>query len=291
MDKKRLIKIGAVVIGIFIFGILLFLMVNSYSMNRMVENEIDELISEAKNIGVMTYSVKDIEGLPEPVQRYFRYALKDGQEYIRFASMKAVGKFRRPLQKQWTKMTTRQYFITKPLGMIFDAFMKQNRVLWFDIRDKYYRKKGGMFVNMLSGFNVLNESDVEELNNTTFLRCIGEAVMFPTSLLPSEYIKWEPIDKDSAKAIVTDGNNKGIYKFYFNDAGEIVRYESDDRYERIGGKFQKAGSVAVRSHYKEIDGIKVPTKFLITRILPDGTHEEFWKGEVTDIQFNVLARY
>ena len=82
-----------------------------------------------------------------------------------------------------------------------------------------------------------------------------------------------------------------MYKFYFNDAGGIVRYESDDRYERIDGKFQRAGSVAVRSHYKEIDGIKVPTKFLITRILPDGTHEEFWKGEVTDIQFNVLARY
>jgi len=286
-----LIKIGVVVIGIFIFGILLFLMFKSYSMNRMVENEIDGLIAEAKNIRVMTYSVKDIEGLPEPVQRYFRYALKDGQEYIRFASMKAVGKFRRPLQKQWTKMTTRQYFITKPLGMIFDAVMKQNAIMWFDIRDKYYREKGGMFVNMLSGFNVLNESDVEELNNTTFLRCIGEAVMFPTSLLPSEYIKWEPINKDSAKAVVTDGNNKGIYKFYFNDAGEIVRYESDDRYERIDGKFQKAGSVAVRSHYKEIDGIKVPTKFLITRILPDGTHEGFWKGEVTDIQFNVLARY
>ena len=166
MDKKRFIKIGAVVIGIFIFGILLFLMVNSYSMNRMVKNEIEELISEAKNIGVMTYSVKDIEGLPDPVQRYFRYALKDGQEYIRFASMKAVGKFRRPLQKKWTKMATSQYFITKPLGMIFDAIMKQNSVMWFDVRDKYYRKKGGMFVNILSGFNVLNESDVKELNNT-----------------------------------------------------------------------------------------------------------------------------
>lgn len=290
MHKKRVIKIATVVIGIFIFGILMFLMVNSISMNRMVENEIEELISEAKNIGVKTYSEKDIEGLPAPVQRYFRYVLKNGQEYIRFVDMKAEGKFRRPLQKQWAKTTTHQYFITKPLGMIFDASMKQNSVMWFDVRDKYYRKKGGMFVNLLSGFNILNESDVKELNKTTFLRCIGEAVMFPTFLLPSEYIKWEPIDKNSAKAIVTDGNNKGIYTFYFNDAGEIVKYESDDRYDRIDGKLQRVGSVAVRSDYKEIDGIKVPTKFLITRILPDGIHEEFWKGEITDIHFNVLKK-
>ncbi|GAH16372.1 unnamed protein product, partial [marine sediment metagenome] len=213
-----------------------------------------------------------------------------GQEYIRFVNMKAEGKFRRPLQKQWAKTTTHQYFITKPLGMIFDASMKQNPVMWFDVRDKYYRKKGGMFVNLLSGFNVLNESDIKELNNTTFLRCIGEAVMFPTFLLPSKYIKWEPIDKNSAKAIVTDGNNKGIYTFYFNDVGEIVKYESDDRYDRIDGKLQRVGSVAVRSDYKNIDGIKVPTKFLITRILPDGTHEEFWKGEITSIHYNILKK-
>jgi hypothetical protein len=275
----------------------------------MVKSEIDELISEARNTKGRTFSYKDIEGLPDPVQRYFRYALKDGQKYIRFARMKAVGGFRRPGQERWTRATASEYFTTEPPGLIFDAVMKQNRVLWFDVRDKYHhgtagmfvlwfdvRDKyhhgtAGMFVNVLSGFNVLDESDVRELNITTLLRWAGEAVMFPTALLPSEYIRWEPIDKNSAKAIITDGNNTGTYRFYFNDVGEIVRYESDDRYDRIEGRFQKVRSIAHRSHYKEIDGIRVPTKFLIVRILPDGTHEEFWKGEVTDIQFNVLARY
>jgi hypothetical protein len=115
--------------------------------------------------------------------------------------------------------------------------------------------------------------------------------MFPTALLPCEYIKWKPIDRNSAELAVTDGNNIGTYRFYFNDTGEIVKYESDDRYDKIDGKFQKVGSVAVRSHYKEFNGIKVPTKFLITRILPGGAHEEFWKGEVTDISYNTLKIY
>ncbi len=259
-------------------------------MNRMVENEIEELISSAENTGVMTYSLEDIENLPAPVQRYFRYVLKDGQEYIRFVRMKAVGQFRRPRQKEWTQMNTRQYFTAKPPGMIFDAVMKQGP-LWFDIRDKYWRSKGGMFVNMLSGFNVLKEDDIKELNETSFLRWVGEAVMFPTALLPGEYMKWKPIDTNSAEFAVADGNNAGIYKFYFNDTGEIVKYESDSRYDKIDGKFQKVGSFAIRSHYKELNGIKVPTKFLITRILPDGTHEEFWKGQVTDVSYNMLKIY
>lgn len=291
MSKIRFGKICLSILGVIVLGIFIFLIVNSSSMNRMVNSEVDELISEAKNAKGRTFSYKDIEGLPDPVQRYFRYALKDGQKYIRFARMKAVGEFRRPGQERWTRATVSEYFTTEPPGLIFDAVMKQNRVLWFDVRDKYHHGKAGMFVNVFSGFNVLDESDVRELNITTLLRWAGEAVMFPTALLPSEYIRWEPIDKNSAKAIITDGNNTGTYRFYFNDVGEIVRYESDDRYDRIEGRFQKVRSIAHRSHYKEIDGIRVPTKFLIVRILPDGTHEEFWKGEVTDIQFNVLARY
>lgn len=290
MNIIRVIKIGLAAVSLFILGLLVFIIINSYMMNRMVENEIEELISAANNIGVRTYSIKDIENLPIPVQRYFRYVLKEGQEYIRFVRMKAEGQFRRPGQKEWTEMKTSQYFISKPPGMIFDAVMKQGPV-WFDIRDKYWKSKGGMFVNMLSGINVLKEGDIKELNETTFLRWIGETVMFPTSLLPCEYIKWKPMDMSSAELEVTDGNNTGTYKFYFNDRDEIVKYESDNRYDKIDGKFQKVGSVAVRSDYKELNGIKVPTKFLITRILPDGTNEEFWKGEVTDIAYDILKIY
>jgi isoquinoline 1-oxidoreductase subunit beta len=48
-------------------------------------------------------------------------------------------------------------------------------------------EKAGMFANVLSGFNILDESDIKELNITTRLRRAGEAVMFPTALLASEY--------------------------------------------------------------------------------------------------------
>ena len=96
---------------------------------------------------------------------------------------------------------------------------------------------------------------MRELNITPLLRWAGEAVMYPTALLPGEYVRWEPIDEHSAKAIITDGNNTGTYRFYFNDVGEIIRYESDDRYDRIDGKFYKVGSIAYRSHYKEIKGL------------------------------------
>ena len=289
MLKKRVISVGVILLGIMISGTLLFLITNSYAMNRMVAREIEELIAETTQATVKTFSYEILEGLPDPVQRYFRYALKDGQEYIRCARMKAVGEFRRPVTPNWAAFQTQSYVTTDHPALIFDAVMRQNAFIWFDVRDKYVHGKGGMHVNLFSGFNVLKESDVRELNITALLRWAGEAVMYPTALLPSEYMRWEPLDEQSARVIITDGNNTGAYRVYFNAVGEIIRYESDDRYDRIDGIYQRVGSIAYRSHYKEINGINVPTKFLIVRILPDGIHEEFWKGDVTDIQFNDLA--
>ena len=260
-------------------------------MNRMVANEIEALIAETKSVEPKIFTYTMLAGLPDPVQRYFRHVLKDGQAYIQLVRMKAVGAFRRPTSKHWTAFTTQQYLSTNPPGFVFEATMKQNAFVWFDIRDTYSHGAGGMFVNLFSGMNVLNESDVNELNLTSFLRWAGEAVLCPTALLPSQYIKWESLDSHSAKAIFTDGNNRGEYCFHFNEIGEIIRYESTDRYDKIDGTFQKVGSIAERSGYQEINGIMIPTQFLITRILPDGTHEDFWKGTVTEIQFNEFARY
>ena len=75
---------------------------------------------------------------------------------------------------------------------------------------------------------------------------------------------------------ISDGDNSGEIRFSFNDVGEIVKYESSDRYNSIDGTFQEVGCIGYRNDYKKIDGIKVPMKFTIVRVLPNGIHEEFW---------------
>lgn len=260
--------------------------VNYYSMTRMVKTETATLIAEASKNKSRIFSYRDIEGLPLPVQRYFRYALKEGQEYLTFIQVKASGDFKRPLDQTASKFTVDQTISADPPGLVFSATMKPNSFTWFLIRDKYYHAQGGMHVNLFSGFNVLNQVGGNELNTTTLIRWAGEAVMMPTALLPSQYLHWEPIDETSARAIITDGDLRGSVRFFFNDIGEIVRCESDDRYDMIDGRFQKVGSIAYRSHYQEYNGIKIPMKFNILRVLPDGKQEEFWKGEVMDIRFH-----
>lgn len=291
---KKTIKLSLAILGIIILGVLVFLIINSISMNSMVDSEIEELITEAKNSEVKIFSYEDLEGLPEPVQRYFRYTLKDGQEYIRFAKMKTSGEFRRPNEEKTADVTADEYFTAERPAFLFDAHFANYPYIgfWVDVRDKYHHGKGDMYVNLFSGYNVLDTRGAKELDQTSFLRFIGQTVMFPTALLPSDYVRWESIDENSARIVVIDGDNSGTASVYFNEAGEITKWVTEGRYEHVNGNYRKIGTIGYRSNYREIDGVKVPMKFVIERVLSDGTREVFWKGEVIDIQFNsFLSRH
>lgn len=51
---------------------------------------------------------------------------------------------------------------------------------------------------------------VKELDQDMLMRFIGNSPLFPTALLPSDYVRWEPVDEHSAKLVVHDGNNTGV---------------------------------------------------------------------------------
>ena len=77
--------------------------------------------------------------------------------------------------------------------------------------------------------------------------------MFPTALLPSENLQWEPIDNNSAKVIFTDKNLTIEGVFYFNEEGQITQFKTkrykDNTLENYTGYY---------GDYRTVDGMKVP---------------------------------
>ena len=66
-----------------------------------------------------TYDARLISALPEPVQRYFRYALKEGAPYVNSARMRHTGEFRLAQNKPWTMIHGEQYFTTETPGFVW----------------------------------------------------------------------------------------------------------------------------------------------------------------------------
>lgn len=281
---KKIIKIVLTALALILAGGFLYLAVNSYSMDTMIAREAETLMQESQQAAPHTFTYADLEGMPAPVQRYFRYSLPEGQPTIAYAKVTIESEFKSPAFGNFGVFNATEYLMGTRPGLIFDAVMYPFPVVWMDLRDKYYNGHAAMQVNMFSGYNTMTESDIPELDMTTLIRWAGEIVLTPTALLPSDTIQWEAVDDNTAIAVITDGGRTGRIRFTFNEQGQIVSYTSDDRFDRVDNVYQPSASLTYRSGYQTFDGITIPTEFRVLKVL-NGEQDEYFRGKVTGIEF------
>jgi hypothetical protein len=253
------------------FGfILLILLIGRINLSTQFRRKVKELFLISKDISANVFWYNQLAGLPEPVQRYFKHVLKEGQPYISFVSLKHDGQFKTGIGKKWINIKGEQYFTTEKPGFIWKGSTK-----WFAARDMFISGKGRLVVTLLSLFNILDGKG-EQYNQGELLRWLGESVWFPTNLLPDKSKQWSYIDSHSAKLKY---NINGLSLFFivtFNVVGEITQMET----KRYFDENILETWICKMSNYKEMNNIYVPT---IT--------EAIWKLETGDhsyAKFNVI---
>ena len=72
------------------------------------------------------YDAREIDGLPAPVQSYFRAVLKDGQALIAAATFELAGKINMSASggKQWKPFTSTQRAVTHRPGFLWNGRVK-----------------------------------------------------------------------------------------------------------------------------------------------------------------------
>ena len=71
---------------------------------------------------VTRYDSRELDGLPAPVQRYFRAVLKDGQRIITAATVEHTGTFNlSQTGEQWKPFTSQQWVVTRRPGFIWSG--------------------------------------------------------------------------------------------------------------------------------------------------------------------------
>ena len=258
------------IIALFIVATLVLILIGGKLYHFFqFKNEVAELFSQSNNISAKIFKYEQLAGLPEPVGRYFRHVLKDGQPFISYVRLTHDGQFRAGLDKDFTNIEGEQYFTAEKPGFIWKGTTSM-----FTARDMYVADKGRLIVTLFSLYNVVDGSG-ENFNEGELQRWLGESVWFPTNLLPSERNQWSPIDANSAKLAFKYKSVSFSCIVTFNEIGEITQMETrrfmgDENRERWLGKM---------ADYKEINGVIVPTKI-----------EAIWKlekGEVSYARFNV----
>lgn len=250
----------------------------------MVSRSVSQLLKDAGASGpVKIFTYNELEGLPEPVQRYFRHVLPQGQEYIRQVSLKQKGEIRTGEGQKWLPLEAGQHFTVHRPGFVWHAMVKPFPLLWLEGRDMYCQGRGSMLIKLLSAVKVVDATG-REMDQGAFVRYLAEMPWFPTSLLPSEgLVKWEHVDGDSARAIMKDGDLTIAAVFYFNSSGEITRMETMDRYNDSEKKKMKY--TTRYSNYQDINGMKIPVEGIGEWNYPDRDYQYF-RGKNTVIEYS-----
>lgn len=256
------------------------LLAGKINLSIKFNKQVKELFSQSKNISNQKFSYRQLEGLPEPVQRYFKHVLKNGQPYISYIRLKHDGQFKTDLKKDWVNISGEQYFTTQKPGFIWKGTTSM-----FVARDSFISDKGGLTATLLSLVNVVNVQG-DKYNQGELLRWLSESVWFPTNLLPSEKLNWTAIDSSSAKLSFKYNGLALYFIITFNEKGEISqmvtkRYMDEKRLETWVIKAIK---------YEEKNEIIIPTEAEVFWRLKEGDFS-YAKFKVQTIEYDKPIKF
>lgn len=276
MKKKKPMFVTLIIIGSIIALFIAGRTYNSIQFNH----EVKTLFSQAGQVSYKKFSYIQIQNLPDPVQRYFRFALKEGSPYISYARLKHSGQFKTGPSKEWVDIQGEQYFTTQIPGFVW-----KGSTTMFTARDMYLSNRGKLTVSLLSLFGIV-DGQGEIYDQGELLRWLAESVWFPTNLLPGDNLQWVPMDGTSARLNFTYNNICITYLVSFDDFGAITEFKTK-RYMNENDLEIWVGKV---TDYREKAGMMIPFAIEALYQLKDGDYS-YAKFYLNEIEYDVPEKY
>jgi hypothetical protein len=246
---------------------------------------VDRLTHGAVGADAATVSFAELEGLPKPVQRYFRRAIIEGLPCIETARIVQTGTFNlgRNGDDWHTYDATQTYRVRSP-GYVWDARIHLGPFADVRVRDAYVAQRGTMRGTFLPFVDLVNENDTHELNEGALQRYLAEAVMFPTALLPSQGVSWAPIDETHAWATIVDGDATARLQFEFANTGEVAAVSTPSRYRTKDHRYVSTPWGGRFRRYETAYAMRVPSEAEVFWVI-DGTPRRYLTLSVRSFRY------
>ena len=187
----------------FMSGALASVPLVGYALWRRASSEVERSILERAHGSRTMVSPEQLAGLPEPVARFFRRTLPDGQRHIRAVRLRQQGEFF--MNGTWKPLRAEQVFSTIPPAFMWDARISMAPLIPVYVRDSYVGGRASMRASVLAVYPVVDQTGDARLNGGALMRYLGEAAWFPTRLLAGHGLTWVAVDANSAQATLVDG--------------------------------------------------------------------------------------
>jgi hypothetical protein len=258
--------------------------VGRIAFERQLAAEIDALLADAQPPASATVRETDLEQLPEPVRRWLRYAQVVGTQRPTTVRLRQEGDFQLE-GRGWRPFQAEQYFTTTPPGFLWKASFQMAPLVSVVGRDQYRGGEASLQMRVLSLVPVVNKTG-GGLNQGDLLRYLGELQWFPAAAL-ADYISWEPLEGDAARATMRYGGITASMTFHFGADGRLLEARAV-RYNDARGRNESW--VNRNDADAEFGGLRVPAVGE-ARWEYDSGPSPYIRWRVTDLEQDRPARY
>ena len=231
------------------------------------------------------YDAREIEGLPAPVQRYFRTVLTDGAPIVTAARVEHAGTFNMGEDTdQWKPFSSQQRVVTRAPGFVWDGEVTVLPGLPVRVHDAYIAGEGILHPAILGLFTLIDLRGGGEVAQDELMRFFAEAAWYPTALLPSQGVRWAAVDGQSARATMVDGPLSLSMTFRFDDSGLMTSVRAEARGRTVAGKVIPTPWEGRWSNYQTQAGMQVPMTGEVAWLLP-GRDKPYWRGTIQTLRY------
>ena len=232
------------------------------------------------------YDARELQGLPAPVQCYFRTVLTDGAPIVAAAAVVHTGTFNMgKTADQWKPFTSTQRVVTQRPGFVWDGRVAMMPGLPVHVHDAYLAGEGILHPAILGLFTLTDLRGAGEIAQGELMRFFAEAAWYPTALLPSQGVRWEAVDAHSARATLVDGPLSLTMTFSFGADGLIESALAQARGYAVAGKIIPMPWECLFSNYQRQGGMLVPMTGEVAFLLPEG-RKPYWRGTIASLSYD-----
>lgn len=252
-----------------------------WQFERQYRCDVQASLSGIGNATDTLVTERDLKALPAPVQRYLRYAGVLNKPRVKCMRVVMDGRMREK-GKEWFPFTSEQYNFYQDPTRLF--FMK-GRMFGMTVPGyhRYQRVTATMDVRLIGLYSVIRVRGAE-MNKAETVTLFNDMCLMAPATLIDERIAWQAINDTSAKATFTNGAVSISATLFFNKAGQLINFVSEDRY--AVAEMQQYLFATPIEDYVNMNGYMLGSRGKGIWYYPDGafTYGEF---NIRQIEYNL----
>jgi hypothetical protein len=275
----RIVVVKAIVYA----GLVWLLVAASRRFGRLVDADRRRLLGVPRPPHPPLVTEEMLTGLPEPAQRYLRYAGVVGRPIVDTVRIRQACTMRPAPNGISFPLVAEQWYRVEPPGFIWDATVPLAGIPLVRGRDGYLDGHGMMTIKLGSLVPVVDAAG-PEMDQASLTRHLSEMPWFPSAFL-RERVTWEAIDDATVRVSIADGYRLATGTMTIDAEGRLVEFRSE-RHALVGGVAELRPWSAPTYAYGEFEGLRLPIRGAAVWTLPDGTAHPYIEVELTEVAYD-----